>query len=206
MKIYLVVLNTLADWEIGYLTAELHSKRMMAAPGVACEIVKVGLTPAPIATMGGISITPDITFDAVRMEADDLLLMPGADSWQEPPTAPLLAFAKDMVVRGHRVAAICGATIGLAQAGALDDRQHTSNDKGYLKTVCPGYTGEQRYVDSPAVRDGNLITASGLAPLEFSYEVMKMLGLFRPATVDAWFKLYSTREPQYYEALMASMG
>lgn len=206
MKIFLVVLNTLADWEIGYLTAELHSKRMMADPGASCDIVKVGLTAEPVATMGGIKIAPDISYDAVQMAADDLLLMPGADSWQAPETAPLLAFAKDMVVRGHRVAAICGATIGLAQAGALNDRQHTSNDKGYLKTVCPGYTGEQRYVQSPAVRDGNLITASGLAPLEFSYEVMKMLGLFRPATLEAWYKLYTTREPQYYDALVASMS
>jgi putative intracellular protease/amidase len=206
MKIYLVVLDTLADWEIGYLTAELNSKRMMADPGAACEIVKVGLTAAPIATMGGIRITPDVSYDAVRMESEDLLLMPGADKWQAPEYAPLLDFARDMVVRGHRVAAICGATIGLAQAGALNDRQHTSNDKGYLKTVCPGYTGEQRYVASPAVRDGNLITASGLAPLEFSYEVMKMLGLFRPETLEAWYKLYSTREPRYYEALVASMS
>lgn len=206
MKIYLIVLNTLADWEIAYLTAELHSKRMMADPGRECAIVKVGLTAAPIATMGGIVITPDIVVDAVRMEADDMLLMPGADTWQAPEAAPLLAFAKDIVVRGHRVAAICGATVGLAQAGALDGRRHTSNDKGYLKMSCPGYTGEQRYVEAPAVRDGNLITASGLAPLEFSYEVMKMLDLFRPATLDAWFKLYSTREPQYYDALMASMS
>jgi putative intracellular protease/amidase len=206
MKIYLVVMNTLADWEIAYLTAELHSKRMMSDPAAHCNIVKVGLTPEPIATMGGIAMTPDITFDAVRMEADDLLLLPGSDLWQTPEAAALLAFAKDMVVQGYRVAAICGATIGLAQAGALDGRQHTSNDKGYLKTVCPGYTGEQRYVEAPAVRDGNLITASGLAPLEFSYEVMKMLGLFRPETVDAWFKLYSTREPKYYDALVTSMS
>lgn len=206
MKVYLVVLNTLADWEIGYLTAELHSKRMMAAPDVECEIVKVGLTMEPIATMGGIAMTPDTTFDAVKMDSDDLLLMPGADLWQTPEAEPLLAFAKDLVVRGYRVAAICGATIGLAQVGALDDRQHTSNDKGYLKMACTSYTGEQRYVEAPAVRDGNLITASGLAPLEFSYEVMKMLGLFRPETVEAWYKLYSTREPQYYEALMASMS
>jgi putative intracellular protease/amidase len=191
MKIYLVVMNTLADWEIAYLTAELHSKRMMSDPAAHCDIVKVGLTPEPIATMGGIAMTPDITFDAVRMEADDLLLLPGSDLWQTPEAAALLAFAKDMVVQGYRVAAICGATIGLAQAGALDGRQHTSNDKGYLKTVCPGYTGEQRYVE---------------APLEFSYEVMKMLGLFRPETVDAWFKLYSTREPKYYDALVASMS
>eukprot|EP01034_Spumella_vulgaris_P031582 gene31582-39011_t len=96
MKIYLVVLNTLADWEIGYLTAELHSKRMMADPGVECDIVKVGLTMDPIATMGGIAMTPDMAFDAVKMEADDLLLMPGSDLWQTPQAEPLLAFAKDL--------------------------------------------------------------------------------------------------------------
>lgn len=206
MKIYLIVLDTLADWEIAYLTAELHSKRMLADPGKDCTIVKIGLSAAPIVTMGGVTITPDITYDAVRMEAEDLLLMPGAEVWQNAETAPLLDFAKDLVVRGYRVAAICGATIGLAQAGALDSRQHTSNDKDHLKAACPGYTGEQRYVESPAVRDGNLITASGVAPLEFSYEVMKMLDLFRPETVEAWYKLYSTREARYYQALVASMA
>jgi hypothetical protein len=66
--------------------------------------------------------------------------------------------------------------------------------------------GLDRARDSPVVRDGNLITASGLAPLEFSYEVMKMLGLFRPETVEAWYQLYSTREPQYCEAQVASMS
>lgn len=90
MKIYLVVLDTLADWEIGYLTAELNSKRMMTSPDAACDIVKVGLTAAPIATMGGITIVPDVSYDTVRMEAEDLLLMPGADKWQAPEYAPLL--------------------------------------------------------------------------------------------------------------------
>lgn len=33
-----------------------------------------------------------------------------------------------------------------------------------------------------------------------------MLSLFRPETLEAWYRLYSTREPQYYEALMASMS
>lgn len=205
MKIYLMVLDTLADWEIAYLTAELHSKRMLADPGKDCEIVKVGVSAAPVLTMGGMRITPDITLDEVRMENGDLLLMPGAETWLAPASAPLLAFAKETLSQGHLVAAICGATYALAQSGALDYRQHTSNDKDNLKASCPGYTGEQRFQNVPAVRDGNLVTASGIAPLEFSYEVMKMLDIFRPATVEAWYQLHKTGQPQYFHALVESM-
>ncbi|WP_228893069.1 type 1 glutamine amidotransferase family protein [Pseudoduganella aquatica] len=206
MKIYLIVLDTLADWEIAYLTAELHSKRMLADPGKDCEIVKVGVSAAPVVTMGGMRIVPDLAVADVRMESGDLLLMPGAETWMAPESAPLVAFAKETLAQGHLVAAICGATYALAQSGALDNRQHTSNDKDDLKANCPGYTGEQRYQDAPAVREGNLVTASGIAPLEFSYEVMKMLDIFRPATVEAWYQLYKTGQPQYFQALVASMA
>jgi putative intracellular protease/amidase len=206
MKIFLIVLNTLADWEIGYLTAELHSKRLFADQSIACSIVKVGLSAEPIATMGGMLITPDITLDQVRMESHDLLLMPGGENWLEPESRPVLDFAKAMLDEGFRVAAICGAVEGLAQVGALDKRKHTGNDKAGMKASCTGYTGEQRYLDQAAVRDGNLVTATGLAPLEFSYETLKLLDVLRPATLEAWFQLHKAREPQYFHALMASMS
>jgi putative intracellular protease/amidase len=206
MKIYLIVLNTLADWEIGYLTAELHSKRLFSDPGVECAIVKVGLNAEPIVTMGGMRMTPDITLDQVRMASHDLLLIPGGETWLEPETLPVLEFAKAMLDEGFRVAAICGAVEGLAQIGALDKRKHTGNDKAGMKASCTGYTGEQHYLDLPAVRDGNLVTATGLAPLEFSYEALKLLDVLRPATLEAWYQLHKTREPQYFHALMASMS
>jgi putative intracellular protease/amidase len=205
MKIFMLVLDTLADWEIGYLTAELNSRRLFADPGLDCEIVKVGLSTKPVLTMGGMPITPDVGLDAVRMGADDLLLMPGADTWLAPESAAALRFAKDALEQGRRVAAICGATAGLAQVGALDRRAHTSNVLDYLKMSCPGYTGEQHYQAQPVVRDDNLITASGLAPLEFSHEVFKLLKVFRPDTLEAWFQLHKTREPRYFHAMMASM-
>lgn len=205
MKVFLLVLNTLADWEIGYITAELHSKRMFADPDAAFELVKVGLSDGEIVTMGGMRIKPDIALDAVRMGPDDLLLMPGGETWQQPETAPMVRFAKERLDQGNRVAAICGATAALAGIGALDERPHTSNAKEYLTTCCPGYAGGQHYREQAVVVDGNLITASGLAPLEFSYEVFKLLNVFRPTTLEAWLKLYQTREPQYFHALMASM-
>lgn|GEM_PF-5669396 len=41
MKVFLYVLDTLSDWEIGYVTAELNSRRFLLK-GIDCELVKVG--------------------------------------------------------------------------------------------------------------------------------------------------------------------
>ncbi|AXA90966.1 type 1 glutamine amidotransferase family protein [Massilia sp. YMA4] len=206
MKVYLVVVETLADWEVGYLTAELHSRRFFANPLAPFEQVLVGLTQAPVRSMGGMALTPDLTLDEVRMEQGDLLLLPGSDIWDQPQAKAALAFARARLEEGHNVAAICGATNGLAQVGALNEHAHTSNDLDFLKQTCPDYQGAERYRHEPAVRDRNLITATGLAPLEFSYEVFKLLDVLRPATLEAWYQLHKTREAKWFYALMESMG
>ena len=61
-----------------------------------------------------------------------------------------------------RSSPIGGATFGLALEGLLDDRTHTSNAAEYLALT--GYAGGDRFVAEPAVVDGDLITASGVAP------------------------------------------
>jgi putative intracellular protease/amidase len=206
MKVYLVVVNTLADWEIGYLTAELNSRRFFRSPDIACEVLKVGIDRSPVATMGGMTMTPDLALAELRLAPDDLLLLPGSDAWHEESYAPLLRFAAAALAEDHKVAAICGATAGLAQVGALNGRRHTSNDLGFLTQTCPVYTGAALYETRPAVRDGNLVTASGLAALEFSFEVISMLGVWRAATAQAWLKLHQTREARWYYALVESMS
>ena len=95
--------------------------------------------------------------------------------------------------------------MGLANAGLLDKRPHTSNDLMALKMFCPGYKGEEFYRNEPAVTDGNLITASGLAPVEFAYHVFRRLDVMTPATLDAWHGLFTTRKPEYFHALLASL-
>lgn len=205
MKVYLMVVDTLADWEIGYLTAELRSRRFFADPSQACRIVKAGLNRDEVVSMGGVRYVPEVTIDAIELEQDDLLLLPGADIWQSPQAAPALALARDALDRGRQVAAICGATVGLAGVGALNGRRHTSDDLGLLQQSCPGYRGEKWYRREPAVRGDNLITATGLAPLEFSYEVLKMLKVWKPETTKAWFRLHKTRQERWYHELVASM-
>ena len=62
-KVYVYVLDTLADWELGYVTAELNSGRFFKkdAPGVSVKTV--GISKEPVKTMGGLSIVPDCILD-----------------------------------------------------------------------------------------------------------------------------------------------
>lgn len=206
MKLYLYVLDTLADWEIGYLTAELRSRRFFADRDLVVPIVKVGASLDEITTMGGMMIRPDLALDQLELEDDDLLLLPGADTWFEPANRGILLVAKERIARDLPVAAICGATFGFASVGALDAKRHTSNDPGYLKAVAKDYAGQALYLDLPAVSDRKLVTASGLSALDFTYEVIKVLGVFRPETLEAWKGLNRTARPEYFHAMMESLG
>ncbi|HBG69824.1 MAG: hypothetical protein A2W93_00400 [Bacteroidetes bacterium GWF2_43_63] len=104
----------------------------------------------------------------------------------------IFEMVENLIDRGVIVAAICGATVALANSGILDSRKHTSYGKGFLEMMCPEYKGQDNYIDCPAVCDGNLITASGLAPQEFTYEILKRPEVMKEETVAAWDKLYST--------------
>lgn len=203
--VYLYVFDTMSDWEIGYLAAELNSGRYFRQGLAPAKIVTVGIEKTPVTTMGGLKIMPDLTVDECSMNSVDALILPGGNTWTEAIHAPILKMAGMCVKEGIIVGAICGATFGLAQAGLLDSRGHTSNDLAYLKMVCPSYTGEEYYKLESAVTDGKLITATGVAPLEFSVHVLKALDVCSPQTLDAWYHLNKTHEPKYFYELMSSI-
>jgi putative intracellular protease/amidase len=205
MKAYLYLLNTLADWEIGYLTSEINSGRFLDKTKTPAALVKFGNTLEPIKTMGGITITPDESIDNITFHEDDLLILPGGDIWLEDSNNKVLNLVADVINKNVIIAGICGATMALAQKGLLNNRKHTSNNKELLKMTCPEYSGEKFYINQPAVADDNLITASGLAALEFSYEVLKRTNLMKTETLEAWYQLYKTKEAKYFYALMESL-
>lgn len=205
MTVYLYVFDTMADWEIGYLTAELNSGRYYKKGLSPSKIVTVGIEKTPITTMGGLKIVPDIELNECNIQHADALILPGGNTWTEIIHEPILTKAEQCLNEGIIVAAICGSTIALAQRGLLDSRWHTSNDLEYLKMICPNYAGEKYYKKESAIADGNLITASGIAPLEFSAHVLRALDVFSPKTLDAWYNLYSTHESAYFYELMNSI-
>ncbi len=199
---YLYVFDTMSDWEIGYLTAELNSGRYFKKTKVPVKIVTVGITKKPVTTMGGLTLLPDIAVEECYFKNTDALILPGGDSWMEEIHNPIIEIAKQCLKEKIIVAAICGATIAFAQKGLLNNRCHTSNDLEYLKMICPDYKGEKFYKADPAVTDGNLITASGGAPLEFTVHVLKALDVFAPKLLDVWYKLNKTQQPEYFYELL----
>lgn len=199
--VHLAVLDTMADWEVGYLSAHLTSLRNRPEDA-RFRVVTVGLTRAPVTTMGGFQIIPEIGLDRLDPTHSAMLVLPGAGTWGTPATEPFVQAASRFLDAAVPVAAICGATYGLAAAGLLDQRRHTSNDPGFL--AASGYAGADHYVDEPAVIDGDLVTASGVAPVHFARAVFERLGAHDPELIGSWFKLYADRDPAGFYELMAS--
>lgn len=200
--VYLYVFDTMADWEIGYLTAEINSGRYFRKGIPKLKIVTVGLTKDPITTMGGIKLLPEIKLEDCQFDGTEALILPGGDTWLDSIHERILDFAEMCLRKNIIVAAICGATFGLARRGMLDSRHHTSNDLTFLKEICPNYKGADYYKDIPAVTDEKLITAPGTSPLEFAFEVIKALDVFEENKLEAWYKLYSTHDAKYYYELV----
>ncbi|EKN63751.1 glutamine amidotransferase [Schinkia azotoformans] len=204
-KVYLYVFDTMSDWEVGYLIAELNTGRYFKKELAPLEVVAVGVDKKTVTTMGGLKILPIISIDECILKSTDVLILPGGNTWIEAIHEPILKKVSKSLKEGIVVAAICGATVGLAKMGLLDSRRHTSNNLEYMKMVCPNYIGEKYYEMGPAVTDGNLVTASGTAPLEFAMHVLKVLDVFAPETLHSWFNLYQTHEQKYFFELMNSI-
>jgi len=75
---YAAVHNGLADWEAGYLLAELSTGRFTGAPWT---VVTVAESDEPVTTMGGVRIVPDLTVAHLDPVAGGLLVLPGGTMW-----------------------------------------------------------------------------------------------------------------------------
>ncbi len=204
-KVYIYVQDTWSDWEAGYVIAELNSGRFFKNKGERLVVKAVGLTKDQITTMGGMSIIPDLTLRAVTAESSAMLILVGGETWQDPKHEPVVAKAKELLDAKGNVAAICGATGGLAEAGLFDHRPHTSNGIEYLKMVAPHYKGDAYYKEDRAVSDGNLITASSAGPLQFARYILQRLEVFSDEALEAWYNYFNTGEVRYFFALISAL-
>lgn len=200
--VHLFVFSTLSDWEPVFAIAAINNPAFQVYPG-RYRVKTVGVSTEPVTTIGGVTILPDMTLDKLEPAQSAMLILPGGAGWEKGEHAEALEKAKQFLAAGVPVAAICGATAGLALVGILDDKQHTSNWPGELKAV--NYQGEAFYQHQPAVTDGNVITASGTAPLEFAYQILKKLEVYHAQTLEAWYGLYKTGDPSYFFALQKSL-
>jgi putative intracellular protease/amidase len=185
--VHLFVFDTMADWEAAYAVAAINSPQFQTHPG-RYRVVTVASTLAPVTTMGGVRIEPDVALDSITPDSSAMLILPGGYAWENGGNTEALALAARFMASGVPVAAICSATLALARAGLLDGLRHTSNAREYLISSC--YRGTAFYCGVPAVTDQNLITATGLAPVDFAREIFKALNLYSSATIEAWYAMF----------------
>jgi len=194
---HLALYDTLADWEAGHLLAELHTGRFT---GTTFDVVTVAESGDPITTMGGVRMVPDMLLADLEPAGSDLLILPGGAIWDGGGGGAFADAARRFLDAGIPVAAICGATAGLARAGLLDERDHTSAAAEYLAAT--GYAGGHRYVDERAVVDGDLVTAGPQSPVQFARATLARLGLASERTLEAYEDVFHRGDPAGYPALM----
>ncbi len=52
--------------------------------------------------------------------------------------------------------------------------------------------------------DGDLITASGVAPVHFARAIFERLAVYTAEVAASWFKLYGDRDPAGFYELMSA--
>lgn len=199
--VILYATDTMADWEYAHLTSGLAMAAEEEPDRFRLRVLADG--SETVTTKGRLRVQTD--GDLVDVEIDDvaLLVLPGADTWLDGHVRAL-GLAEAVLAHGRPVAAICGATYGLARAGFLDDRRHTSNAAEFLASS--GYAGAAHYVDERVVDDDGLITAPATAPIDFTAAIFRRLEVFPAPVIDAWYGLYTTGERRYYDALVGAEG
>ena len=182
-KIYVFLFNGFSDWEISYLTPEISKSEEF-------ELIYFSKDGNPVTSMGGLLITPTTSLNELRIDDVSMLILPGGTAWEKGDNNEIENLVRNLFEKRKPIAAICAATTYLGQLGFLNDLKHTSNDINYLKSIAPDYCGDENYQNSFAVTDKNIITANGIASIEFAREVFKSIGLYSDSNIEKWFQLF----------------
>lgn len=182
-KIYVYLFDGYSDWEIAYLTPEINKSDNH-------QLIYLAADGHSVTSMGGLHVKPTSLPEEIDARAVDLLILPGGEAWERKEMAAIGKLVRELDNREQPMAAICAATTFLGKAGMLDTIKHTSNDLNYLQAIAPAYRGQRHYQHTLAVTDKNIITANGIAPIEFAREVFKMIDLYDEANLEKWFQLF----------------
>lgn len=195
--ILFVILQQYADWEAAYISSAVS----MLGQG-KYEIKTVSLSKDAVLSIGGFKVLPDYDVTSVPDEYEALILI-GGMTWRSENTQQIKELAKDCFEKGKIIGGICDASAFLGTAGVLNNVVHTGNDLNDLKQWAgSAYTGEAKYIAKQAIRDKNVITANGTAPMEFAREILSALNVADEGKITDWYNFHRLG---FYTAPMPDM-
>lgn len=170
-----------ADWEVGYACSEINK------PSTGYRVKTMSVYRAPVRSIGGWTVTPDLAADERALPSDmRLLILVGGETWNDPANLAAAQLVDAALARGVPVAAICGACTFLAEHGFLDDCDHTGNADYEFARMAPRYRGQAHFRAQPVVDGGTVITANGAAGIEFACAIFARLGIEPWGDLAAW--------------------
>lgn len=195
--ILFVILQQYADWEAAYITSAIT----MLGQG-QYDIKTVSLSKDYVQSIGGFRVLPDYDIASVPKDYEALILI-GGMTWRDRNAQQVRTLVEECCQKGKVLGGICDASAFLGTVGALNDILHTSNDMNDLKQWAGSvYTGETKYIAKQSVRDKNIITANGTAPMEFAKEILLALNVASEEKVLEWYNFHKLG---YYTASMPKM-
>ncbi|UXR65937.1 DJ-1/PfpI family protein [Bdellovibrio bacteriovorus] len=194
-KLLIYLPDQFADWEGAHLMAELTQNKVL--------FTVVSESRDTITSIGNLKVLPEAAITDFTADQISGLILIGGENWTDTTKNKYVrGLAAQVLQKNSVLAAICGATVALAQEGVLQGRKHTSNDLTMLKAIVPTYSDDANYVNKLAVTDGNFVTASGAGAVDFTLELLRLLGIYDEEKRQHWYKLFKhgTLPPQEFWA------
>ncbi|MEJ6393100.1 DJ-1/PfpI family protein [Gymnodinialimonas sp. 2305UL16-5] len=169
-RLAVILTEGFADWEYGFLAGT-------AAPFYGLELRFFTPKAGIVRSQGGLKANVDLGLDEMRAWSADMVVIIGGMIWETAEAPDLGDTLRAQLAGGGWVAGICGGTLALARAGALDAVRHTSNAAPFLQQV-ENYGGQALYQEGgAAISDGHVITAPGTAPVSFTAAIFEAVGV-----------------------------
>lgn len=174
-KILVFIYDGMADFQISFL---------MHILGADCgkELVVIANNSNIVKSKSGILYKPHKGLHEIINEEVEGLIIPGG--WLMNLKDELLDIIRKLHSENKFIAAICGAPWILAKAGVLSSSKYTTTieewkEEHFKLLGIEDPFPRDGYIDTRVVRDGNIITAKGMAFIDFTIEVLDYLRLFK---------------------------
>lgn len=174
-KILVFIFDGMTDYEITFITHLLGAD--------ACkDIITIAYEDKIIKSRCGLLYKPSkLVTDVLNEDAEGLIICGG---WYGDTRQELMQLIYNLNLKGKLIAAICGAgTVFLAKSGILNNVKYTTPVVQWSEKHKEVF-GEkdpfprENFIQKRVVRDGNIITAQGIAFIDFAIEICDWFNLF----------------------------
>lgn len=174
-RILVFIFDGMTDYEITFITHLLNTSADK-------EIITIAYEDKLIEGRSGFLYKPSGLVSDVLNDEVEGLIIPGG--WYGETRPELINLIQSLNSKGKVIAAICGAgTVFLAKAGILDNVKYTTPASEWTKKHKEIF-GEkdpfprETFIEDRVVRDKNIITAQGIAFIDFAIEICDYFNLF----------------------------